>query len=278
MILINNQQLQTEIFPNGEIKIKEFEVKKTNYIFLKWESDKDLINLMFVKSHIDGIYSNSINYLKIPYFPYSRMDRKIEGDLFTLSSVCDFINKMNFDTIWTYDAHSDICLNKTDRIKNINYSEKLFYFLKQELRYDVDYIFYPDRGAKNRYNIKNQMVLTGNKNRDEKTGKILSYNIEGSFDNGSSICIIDDLSSYGGTFAHASNQLKEMGAGNIFLIVTHCEESILKGSIFTDNNIELVLTTNSIIGQDKETDKLIIKNIFKGDRDEANSSTTYRFL
>ena len=40
--------------------------------------------------------------------------------------------------------------------------------------------------------------------------------------------------------------LKEAGAKEIFLYVTHCEDTIFKGSVLTDGLISHVFTTDSI--------------------------------
>lgn len=63
---------------------------------------------------------------------------------------------------------------------------------------------------------------------------------------GNNILIIDDISSRGGTFYHSAKKLKELGANKIYLYVSHCEETILDGEVFTSGLIEKVFTTDSI--------------------------------
>ena len=57
---------------------------------------------------------------------------------------------------------------------------------------------------------------------------------------------MDDICSRGGTFTHTAAALKEAGAKEIFLYVSHCENTIFKGSVLTDGQITRVFTTNSI--------------------------------
>ena len=60
------------------------------------------------------------------------------------------------------------------------------------------------------------------------------------------ILIIDDICSKGGTFYYAAKALKELGARNIYLYVTHCEKTITSGNIYYGNEIAQIFTTNSI--------------------------------
>ena len=48
----------------------------------------------------------------------------------------------------------------------------------------------------------------------------------------------------------SAKKLKELGAGNIDLIVTHCEKTILDGDIPHGSLINKVITTDSIISRD----------------------------
>ena len=61
-----------------------------------------------------------------------------------------------------------------------------------------------------------------------------------------SIVIVDDICSYGGTFYYAAKALKELGAGNIYLHVDHCENSVLEGDMIKSGLIKEIWTTDSI--------------------------------
>ena len=47
-------------------------------------------------------------------------------------------------------------------------------------------------------------------------------------------------------------KLKEMGAGDIYLYITHCENTILDGDILNGDLIEKVYTTESIFTKEHE--------------------------
>ena len=66
------------------------------------------------------------------------------------------------------------------------------------------------------------------------------------------VLIVDDICSRGGTFYHSAKALKNLGAGEIYLYVSHCENSILEGDLLTSNLVEKVFTTNSIFTKQHE--------------------------
>jgi ribose-phosphate pyrophosphokinase len=58
--------------------------------------------------------------------------------------------------------------------------------------------------------------------------------------------------SRGGTFFHSAKKLKEMGAAEIYLYITHCENTILEGEVLTSGLVEKVYTTKSIFTKKHE--------------------------
>ena len=76
---------------------------------------------------------------------------------------------------------------------------------------------------------------------------------------GSTVLIVDDICSRGGTFYHSAKALKALGAGEIYLYISHCENSILEGEILTSGLIDRVFTTNSILT--KEHEKITVMEV-----------------
>jgi len=262
VILVNETKLKITMFPNGEQKIKIPWLENKNYITLKWESDQDFINLMFLKHYLDDHGRGEV-FLSILYFPYSRMDRQVGGDLFTLKSLCKFINYLHFSRVVIHEPHSDVTPALLDRCLVINTTMELFCHFEKSIA-KPDFVFYPDAGAQKRYYTGRYPNLVGNKVRNKEIGHIERYDIIGSIQEkvkNKTVVILDDLSSYGGTFIHAAKALKKLGAGNIYLIVAHAEESILKGEVFSSGLIKKVLTTDSIIDITRANDQLLINEI-----------------
>lgn len=98
----------------------------------------------------------------------------------------------------------------------------------------------------------------GNKRRDWETGEILGLEIVNpEIVKDKDVLIIDDICSKGGTFYHSAKALKEAGAKNIYLYVTHCENTIFEGELLKDNGlIEKIFTTDSILT--KQHEKIIL--------------------
>jgi ribose-phosphate pyrophosphokinase len=261
MILLNGKVVDITKFPNNEILIRDISnvSDSLNVIDFKFESNEDLINLMFIKKHIDEKSPKATNKLMIPYLPYSRMDRTEGKNIFTLKYICEFINSLKFDKVMTFEAHSNVSLALLDRLENTNYSVELAKKCMEDINFnkEKDYIVFPDDGSKKRYGneFKDCKLLTCTKHRDFLTGKITSLKINEVIpDIEFKAIIVDDLCSYGGTFVMASNTLKELGAEKIYLCITHSEDGLFLGNIFKENVIDKVYTTDSIFDLDRIID------------------------
>lgn len=267
MILLNGQELEVKKFPNGEtlITTDKLNIFNENTISVRFENDMDIINLMFITQHIKQVGGKV--KLVMPYMPYSRMDRTEGHTVFTLKYICKLINDLGFETVTIHEAHSDVCTALLDRVITveatadiaIKYIEALNRQQK-ELRKPV-YLVYPDGGATKRYSkqIQYDKVLTCTKERDFQTGYIKKLTIDGDIPKEPfKAIIVDDLSSRGGTFMLTAEKLKEIGAEEIILIVTHCEKTILDGDIFKTDLIDRVVTTNSILNECDEDVQAII--------------------
>jgi ribose-phosphate pyrophosphokinase len=254
MILVDTDPLNILDFPNREKKITYTPTSpNTICVKFKWESDADFMTLYFLSEKLRSLGRTA--YLHIMYLPYSRMDRQMGEDFFTLKYICKFINSLGFISIYVNEPHSDVSMALLDNAVAMKTTKKLF----DNMPWEADItICYPDAGAQKRYSYPNISSVLGEKERDPATGKITKYKLHGEVIKGRSIVILDDLCSYGGTFVLAAEALKARGAGDIYLIVAHCEKSILKGEIFSSGLIKQVITTNSIINKESATDRLKI--------------------
>ena len=99
----------------------------------------------------------------------------------------------------------------------------------------------------------------GMKKRRWEDGKILGLDIMNPENvKDKNILIVDDICSRGGTFYHAAKALKEAGAKHIYLYVSHCEETIFKGEIFSSGLIDHVYTTQSIFKPEWQNEMITI--------------------
>lgn len=263
MIKLNGEIVIFEKFDNNEFRLMKTysEMKNnTNFVEFKFDDNDDLIKLMLLKSELK---CNAV--LNIVYMPYSRMDREIKKQAFTLKTISNFINSLEFESVLIYEPHSNVCLDLIDNSSAYWETKSLFHSIEKEINFDSmrDYLMFPDKGAMDRYVplLDGYKFIYADKKRCLDTGKILSLDIIGNIEIGSRVVILDDLSSYGGTFILSAEKLSELGVIDISLIVTHAEEAILKGKIPESELIKKVYTTNSIIDKSKETEKIRIKEI-----------------
>lgn len=270
MIIVNGEKLSFKKYPNRETMVDGNHLRRlaeisqmfdgTARVILKYESDEDLIHLMFVKSFLTGLDVEAS--LHIAYMPYSRMDR-VEGDsAFTLRYVTDFINSLFFSKVVVVEPHSDVTMALLDRSKSIYPSLDMLNEVMREIKFDrsSDYLFFPDQGAQKRYGKKRDdcRQLVGFKERDFSTGTISKLQLVGTVEPGIRLVgaeqkpnfkaiIVDDLCSYGNTFIRSAEVLREAGATEVYLLVTHAEDSIFKGNLFTCGLIDKVFTTNTLL-------------------------------
>lgn len=262
MISLNGVEVEFKKFPNNEtyFDTEKLKVKLANTIGMKYEEDGDLIKLMILKKHLDNTGVN-VNQLNMYYVPYSRMDRA-EGTMpFSLKYITEFINSLNFKVVKIVEPHSDVTpalLNNCQVSKSL---DDMFKAVKLRINFDEenDYIYFPDVTAYKRYShlhSKNQLI--GLKKRNFETGKLTDLKIIGEVNQGAKVLMVDDLCSRGGTFVWGAEELKKLGAGSMFLLTAHCENTILDGNIFKTDLIKEVYTFDTIIDRKNESKRLIL--------------------
>lgn len=270
MIKINNKRIGVEHFPDGtqKINISPFCYMFTVYgpriaesVTITWEYDNDseLITLVYVTKHLRSKGINDIR-LYMPYIPNARFDRvKEQDEVFTLKYFADIINSLKFNKITALDPHSHVCealLDNFQALSPIKYIEKIL----ADFADPETILYFPDEGAMKRYaDISKKLHLPfifGIKNRDWKTGKINGIKVEGEIEDitNKPILIVDDICSKGGTFFYSAKALKAIGAGDISLYISHCENTILEGELINSGLVKHIYTTNSIY---RETHPLI---------------------
>ncbi len=247
MIKINNTPLTAQYFPDGTLRLNI--VPQGPEVALEWlfENNEETLTLFFAVQHLRAHGTQKFT-LHLPYIPNARMDRvKNADEVFTLKYFAQFINSLGFEKVLVRDAHSDVSLALLDRVERENIQPKIA-ALAEKLLTKKDVIFFPDAGSCKRYKeYTDRPTVYGVKERDWKTGKILGLKVEGQLPTAPfNVLIIDDISSYGGTFYHSAKKLKELGAEKIWLYVTHCENSILDGELIKSGLVERIYTTQSI--------------------------------
>lgn len=266
MIILNGKPVEIGSFPDGTILMKEDSVYHSAYgstIIWKYENDREFLALIYLVKHLRRRSFNKIS-LWMPYIPNARMDRvKHNEDVFTLKYFTEILNDLHFDSITVLDPHSSVSEALIDNLNVVNpkiYIDQAIAatnggWLNYNTIGDKLLMFYPDEGSMKRYSgMINLPYAFGIKKRNWETGKIEGLDVAGAVDKiaGKDILIVDDICSRGGTFYHSAKKLKELGAKDIYLYVSHCENTILEGDLLKVDLIKKVYTTDSIFTKSHE--------------------------
>jgi ribose-phosphate pyrophosphokinase len=265
MIKVNNIVIEQGHFPDGTLLTK-FDPYDDNFkwedgIAVEWhyENDAELFTLICIKRHLDHFFGNDIHInLSLPYVPHARMDRvKNSDEIFTLKYFCEVINSLHFDIVFITDVHSNVTPALLDRVVQLKVTSTIER-VKEDCGAQV--LCFPDEGAMKRYSADLPYRYTfAIKKRDWATGKIERLDLvyeEAVKDK--DVLIVDDICSKGGTFFYTAKALKEAGANNIYLYVTHCETSVFDGEMISSGLITGIYTTDSIFPVDKQNDMIKI--------------------
>lgn len=252
MLRINGNIFGSEYFDNKEVIYKDVGVEAPVTIQLNWEDTRDLANLSIATQYIRERLGENVDItLIIPYLPYSGMDREINEQLFSLKHIAGVINAMHFTKVVIRDPHNKEVT--AEYVHNVEF-EGIQHYVDQVIdEVKPEIIFFPDKGAYKKYSIELDThgipVMHGEKGRDLKDrGHINKYTVADTDVDvtGKKVLIIDDICRKGGTFMGAGNSLKELGAAEVYLYVTHCEVSILLGKTLLEGSpLSGIWTTDS---------------------------------
>lgn len=263
MIKINKNDVNVNKFPDGTLLLKEriledsccAEQKRRATITWLFENNEELVTLIYLAGHLraHGITELSLD---MPYIPNARQDRvKAAEDVFTLKYFAEVINWLHFDSVTVLDPHSSVSEALIDKILVKTPEAFIRKVIDRLGGTDELTMFYPDEGACKRYAGMFRLPYAfGIKNRDWKTGDIKGLDVSGMTDciRGKKILIVDDISSKGGTFYFSAKKLRELGAKEVYLYISHCENTILEGDVLKSGLIGKVFTTNSIFTKKDE--------------------------
>ena len=254
MITINNKKIEVNHFPDNT-QLLNYQVENETEFNINWcyDNDEECMTLWYLVHHIRTKCNHNIKInLDMYYTPNARFDRvKNDDAVFTLKYFADFINSFNFDKVVVYNVHSNVSEALINNIFNMSPNSDVGAVIS---KYKPDVIYFPDEGACKRYAdlacIKNYdlPVIFGIKKRDFATGKILGLDVVSDIDlTGKKVLIVDDICSAGGTFKFSAMKLKELGASDVALYISHCEDNIQNGDLLKTDLVSKIYTTDSIL-------------------------------
>lgn len=199
--------------------------------------DSYLWEILLAVSAIEETFGTKWNkeLLYLPYLPHARADRVFEkGNAFPLKMFFEAINFM-FDEIFLVDPHSNFYLHYTGDISqaviNVKEQYECFNEVCGKLVQSGDVLIAPDKGSLHKIHKLQQkldvksvatFVIEAGKKRDIETGRVIETTLpEGSSVEGKVCWIADDIIAGGGTFIPLAKKLKESGAKEVNLYITH---------------------------------------------------------
>lgn len=274
MLRFNGENIHVRYFSNTECRIEDIykDIRDKNVVELLFETDwvgykinEDLMNLLFVSSELKRHGKNAT--LVLYSMPYQRMDRKCGNDIYTLGPVCEYINWLGFEEVVVVDPHSSATLELLNNVRDIYPLIQWLPKVKEEIGFTKDdYIVFPDEGAARRYDKYDldANICFCKKRRNEISNHIVeSKVISGHVKPGSKCIIVDDLCSTGGTLLKCCNLLKEMGVGEVYVIITHCEAKALTSPILDkDSSVIKMFTSRSNMSKEHDKIEYLDINIF----------------
>ena len=252
--------IEVGTFSDGEINVEitenvrgkdTFVIQSTNF-----PAEKNLMELILI---IDALKRASVRSITavIPYFGYSRQDRRIRSARVPISAkvVADMLSNAGVTRIITLDIHSEQIQGFFSfPMDNIYTANLMVKDLLDNHNVEDLQVVSPDTGGVIRarsvaktLGVKDLAIID---KRREKANESEVINLIGDVEN--KVCIVpDDLIDTAGTLSNASHALKEKGAKEIIAYITH---PVLSGNAIENLNnsaIDKLVVSNSIDIGDK---------------------------
>lgn len=229
MISVNGHIIEPTKFPDGTSQVwkipeEVFQGSRYNVLFI-FEDESEVFQLIQLNTLLKYSQVPRPTSLYMPFLPYSRQDKGVDNQsTFALHCFADIVNRMRFDEVSTIDVHSKVANELFDSFKNIEPDEPINQARRVLTCFETGcednlLLATPDAGAADRY-AKYSISVVGHKVRDQSTGWITDYEVEGDPE-GKDILIIDDICDGGMTFKLFAKELLTQGANSVNLYVTH---------------------------------------------------------
>lgn len=251
---LNLSELEIHTFPDNENRVRVIDkvVGKDCVVVQSTGISPNLyyMELFFILDSLKRSGAKSVT-LVIPYLGYQRQDHIFRsGESVSLEVIVNILSELKVDWAISFDLHS-LKIEEFFKLHKIRISHlsalSIFANKIREMKLKDYVLVSPDMGGIRRIKQISKILddapfISLEKNRDLKSGKIKTEKFTGTVQKNA--IIIDDVISSGGTLISAAKILKQSGAENIYVMVTHgifsghaplrLQESIIKKVIVTD--------------------------------------------
>ena len=240
-------------FADGEIYIEINENIRGNSIFvIQSISHPANDNLMELLICIDALKRSSAKNITavIPYFGYARQDRKVvPRTSISAKLVSNLIMNAGAHRVVTVDLHAGQIQGFFDiPVDNLFATPIFARHIKKKVKLNNMICVAPDVGGVERTRALSRRINSSIAIIDKRRpvpGKSEVMNIVGNVKNKNCI-IVDDIIDTGGTIVNAAKALKEKGARDVFVYITH---AVLSGDAVNKiekSHIKKLITTDTI--------------------------------
>ncbi len=257
-------------FADGEIYVEINENIRGNSIFvIQSISTPANDNLMELLICIDALRRSSAKNITavIPYFGYARQDRKVvPRTAISAKLVSNLITNAGAHRIVTVDLHAGQIQGFFDIPVDNLFSTPIFSkHIKKYISNKNIICVAPDVGGVERARALGQKLNVGLAIVDKRRsapGKSQVMNIIGNV-KGKNCLLVDDIIDSGGTIVNAAKALKEKGAKDVYVYVTH---GVLSGNAveqINNSKIKKLILTDTIVNSNKikKSSKIVVLSI-----------------
>ena len=257
-------------FADGEIYVEVNENIRGNSIFvIQSISTPANDNLMELLICIDALRRSSAKNITavIPYFGYARQDRKVvPRTAISAKLVSNLITNAGAHRIVTVDLHAGQIQGFFDIPVDNLFSTPIFSkHIKKYISNKNIICVAPDVGGVERARALGQKLNVGLAIVDKRRpapGKSQVMNIIGNV-KGKNCLLVDDIIDSGGTIVNAAKALKEKGAKDVYVYVTH---GVLSGNAveqINNSKIKKLILTDTIDNSNKikKSSKIVVLSI-----------------
>ena len=238
-------------FADGEVYVEINENIRGNSIFIIQSiSSPANDNLMELLLCIDALKRSSAKNITavIPYFGYARQDRKVvPRTSISAKLVSNLITKAGADRVVTVDLHAGQIQGFFDiPVDNLFATPIFARHARKKIKSKKIVCVAPDVGGTERARALGKLLGVGLAivdKRRPKPGKSQVMNVIGDVKDQTCI-IVDDIIDSGGTIVNAAKALKERGAKEVYVYITHgvlsgdavkkIKSSVIKNLVITD--------------------------------------------
>jgi len=277
-------------FADGEIYVEINENIRGNSIFVVQSSSNPANdNLMELLVCIDALRRSSAKNItaEVPYFGYARQDRKVvPRTAISAKLVSNLITNSGANRILTLDLHAGQIQGFFDiPVDNLFATPMFARHIKKNIKTNNLICVAPDVGGVERARALSRRINVGIAIIDKRRpapGKSEVMNIVGNVNNKTCV-IVDDIIDSGGTIVNAAKALKDKGAKEVYVYITH---AVLSGDAVAKiekSSIKKLITTDTIdnskkIGKSKKIEIISLAPIISEAMKRIANSTSVSSL